>query len=360
MLFYCVAALTGVSTICIDPTGGDRYASVIEPLTALGPDHVASFMHQFCLNLAGTIRDRLTEARANWKRLLERLDQPEALRDLPQHVHVLYLAGALFALGVIESWREDGQELEYADRLDSFKLQLYELSADQLQMMHYGNRGHLQLFEKYRERVERHAIQRGTAWQVETWTFSQLLNIYLRWGYVAGLKECTEQLKRLSAEIPTLLAVAENASETVSEYTERPRFTSERPKISARRSACPSHRCHPTSKRFWRRFRRFGVAPLTSQPNFPGVEWSNGGSNSTEYTTLTKRRCCSFRPSIPIPQRFQSMTLSSGFLASSLEAAQVVARAWHESTGRLPRLNPSIAAIWSGDGCDRAPFKPAA
>jgi tetratricopeptide (TPR) repeat protein len=204
MLFNCVAALTGVCTICIDPKAGERFASVIEPLTALGPDHVASFMHQFCLNLAATVRDRVAEARENWARMLERLDRPEALRELPQNVHVLYLAGALFAQGVIESWLEEGRELEHADRLDGFKLKLYELSADQLRMMHYGNRGHLELFQRYRERVEMHAIQRGTAWQVETWTFSQLMNIYLRWGYVAGLKECTEPLKRLSAEVPTL------------------------------------------------------------------------------------------------------------------------------------------------------------
>lgn len=204
MLFNCVVALTGVCTISSDPEGGERYAAVIEPLTVLGPDHVASFMHEFCRNLSGTIRDRLTEARANWNRMMERLDRPEILKELPPHIHVLYLAGALYAAGVIESLREDGRELEMADRLDAFKLKLYELSADQLRMMHYGNRGDLPRFEHYRARVEMHAIQRGTAWQVETWTFGQLTNIYLRWGYVAGLKECTEQLKRLSAEVRSL------------------------------------------------------------------------------------------------------------------------------------------------------------
>jgi hypothetical protein len=45
------------------------------------------------------------------------------------------------------------------------------------------------------------------------------------------------------------------------------------------REAWHSARAWPTSRRFWRRFWRFGVYPLTPQPNFPGLEWSNGGSN---------------------------------------------------------------------------------
>jgi tetratricopeptide (TPR) repeat protein len=206
MLFNCVAALSGACIICSDPDGGEQYASVIEPLTALGPSHVASFMHQFCLNLTATIRDRLADARKRWIDMLGQLDGPRAVHQIPENVHVLYAAGAHFALGVIESWREEGEELKHADRLDAFRLKLYELSADQLRMMHYGNRGQLEEFQKYRERVETHAIQRGTAWQVEMWTFSQLTNIYIRWGYVAGLKECMEQLKRLSAEVPSLRA----------------------------------------------------------------------------------------------------------------------------------------------------------
>ena len=66
LLFNCVAALTGVCTICIDPEGAKRYASVLEPMTAFGPDHVATFMHEFCLNLVATVEDRLGESRARW------------------------------------------------------------------------------------------------------------------------------------------------------------------------------------------------------------------------------------------------------------------------------------------------------
>jgi Protein kinase domain/AAA ATPase domain len=204
MLFNCVAALTGVCTICTDPAAGRGYASVLEPMTALGRDHVATFMHEFCLNLVATVEDRLGEARARWQRMIARLDQPEAVRDLPRHVHGLYLGGALYAGGVLECWRDDSRALEYASRLENLKLKLYEMSADQVRMVYYANRGNFELFERYRARVEVHAIQRGTAWQVETWTQSGLITVYLRTQDAARLKECVEQLKRLSAEVPSL------------------------------------------------------------------------------------------------------------------------------------------------------------
>lgn len=204
LLFNCVAALTGVCTICLDRAQGEKYASVLEPMTALGPNHVATFMHQFCVNLMATIGDRQGEACERWTRMIDRLDRPNAARHLPENIHALYLAGALYARGVSETWRDDSRALEYANRLQSLKLKLYDMSADQLRMMHYANRGDIEEFAKYRQRVEVHAIQRGTAWQVETWTFSGLVTVYMRTQDAASLKNCAVQLERLAAEMPTL------------------------------------------------------------------------------------------------------------------------------------------------------------
>src|SRR5262249_43432261 len=159
----------------IDPALGKKYARVLAPMTALGPDHVATFMHQFCLNLVGTLSDEIGAARHRWIEMIERLDRPNAVKDLPENVFALYLAGALYARGVSECWRDDSRALECAERLETLKLKLYDMSADQVRMMYYANRGDVVLFNRYRERVEVHAIQRGTAWQVETWTFSGLV-----------------------------------------------------------------------------------------------------------------------------------------------------------------------------------------
>jgi tetratricopeptide (TPR) repeat protein len=72
-------------------------------------------------------------------------------------------------------------------------------------MVYYANRGDLEAFERYSHKVEVHAIQRGTAWQVETWKYSGLMYIHLRTGDAAGLKDCAEQLKRISADVPSLV-----------------------------------------------------------------------------------------------------------------------------------------------------------
>ncbi|MEY4575585.1 MAG: hypothetical protein RL701_288 [Pseudomonadota bacterium] len=207
LLFNCVAALTGVCTICVDQEGARTYAAVIEPLTALGPRHVASFMHRFCMNLVATLSNRLADTRDRWQLMLEELDTPATARQLPGNLHALYLAGALYARGVLECWRDDSRALEFADRLQSLQLKLYDMSADQVRMMYYANRGDSERFHEYRLRVEMHAIQRGTAWQAETWTYSGLVTVYLRTGDVAGLKECVKQCRRLCAETTSLRAM---------------------------------------------------------------------------------------------------------------------------------------------------------
>jgi hypothetical protein len=204
LLFYCVAASTGVCTVCIDPKRAQRYADILEPMRALGRDHVATLMHDFCCNLASTVRDSVGESSAQWQRLIERLDSQRPIRDLPPEVRILYLAGALYASGVMECWRDSSKALLYAQRLEDFKLRLYELSANQLRMMYYAHRGDFERAERYRERVELHAIQRGSAWQVETWTYVAMMSVYARTHNAIGVKHCAQQVERLSHEVPSL------------------------------------------------------------------------------------------------------------------------------------------------------------
>ncbi len=211
LLFYCVAALTGVCAVCIDPKRARRVADVLEPLRALGKDHVATLMHDFSTNLAITVEDRIALARARWQSMIERLDDPRAIRGLPPDVRTLYLAGALYASGVIETWRDSSRALQHAQRLEDFKLKLYELSAHQIRMMYYAHQGDTASCQKYRERVEVHAIQRGTAWQAETWAFGAMVGVYVRTRDAIGVKHCAQRLKQLSAEVPSLERVARSA-----------------------------------------------------------------------------------------------------------------------------------------------------
>jgi hypothetical protein len=215
LLFNCVAALTGVATICINPGRGAAIADVIEPLTALGKNHVATLMHQFCLNLAATVQDRIDDAYQRWTGLLARLDSNAPIENLPDNLRVFYTAGALYARGVMECWRDDSRALDYAARLDALNLKLYEMSADQVRMVYYGNQGNMVLFERYRERVEMHAIRRGTAWQAETWASGANITVFLRTHDAQRMRQSEEQLRELSREVASLQSYYDRARGTV-------------------------------------------------------------------------------------------------------------------------------------------------
>jgi hypothetical protein len=214
LLFYCVAASTGVCTVCVDPARAQRCADILAPMRALGRDHVATLMHDFCNNLAATVRDNVAAARDQWEQMIARLESSRPIRDLPPDVRTLYLAGALYASGVMECWRDSSKALQHAQRLEDFNLKLYELSANQIRMMYYAHRGAFELSERYRERVEMHAIQRGSAWQVETWTFVAMTSVYARSHNAIGLKHCAQQTERLSAEVPSLRGAARSTHGT--------------------------------------------------------------------------------------------------------------------------------------------------
>jgi hypothetical protein len=214
LLFNCVAALTGVCAVCVDSARAHRYADVLEPMRALGQNHVATLMHDFCLNLAATVQDRIGLARARWQSMIERLERREPIRDMTEDVRILYLAGALYACGVIESWRDSSKALQFAQRLEDFKLKLYDLTANQIRMMYYAHQGDFVLAAMHRERVEVHAIQRGTAWQTETWAFAAMVTVYSRVADAVGVKHCFQQLQQLSQEVPSLERVTRLAHGT--------------------------------------------------------------------------------------------------------------------------------------------------
>jgi tetratricopeptide (TPR) repeat protein len=204
LLFGSACALAGIATICIDPAGAARYAEAFEPLTALGKDHAASLLYDFCLNLSYTVRDQPDASIKRWDKFIARLQSDKPIRDLPAYARVFYLGGALYARGVVECWRESPKALEIADRLEGITLRLYALSADQLRAFYHAIAGNFERYEYFRERVEMHAVQRGTAWQVEIWAPAAMLTVHLRTRDAMRMKQCVEQLKHLYEELPSL------------------------------------------------------------------------------------------------------------------------------------------------------------
>jgi serine/threonine protein kinase/tetratricopeptide (TPR) repeat protein len=211
LYFQVVSSYAGVNTICVDPEAVLRMNPLFEPFTALGKDHIASFMYEFNQNLALTVQERFSEASRRWQACIKKLEDPNCLRGFPENIKLRYLGGALYAYGVLECWRDSPTGLAIAERLESSTTKLYQMTADQLRSIYYAHQGNRELYERYRARAEQHAIQRGSAWQIETWAPGAALTFSLRTHDAMGLKESHEQLARLEKRIPSLSLLARRA-----------------------------------------------------------------------------------------------------------------------------------------------------
>jgi tetratricopeptide (TPR) repeat protein len=212
MLFLnLLTSLAGASTISIDPFTTKKYADMIRPWTALGAKSPAMLPYKFILCLAATTTDRIGRANASWKPMIERLRDPAQCEGLPEATRLRFLGGALYASGVSECWRDGPGALRIAEELENFPIKFYRMSADQLRTVYYSNQGNLELFEHYRRRSELHAIQRGSAWQVELWNPSASITVHLRTADALGMKQSIEQVQRLVKSVPSLALLLERA-----------------------------------------------------------------------------------------------------------------------------------------------------
>lgn len=210
LLFYCASTLAGAGAVCIDSAASQRAADAIAPLAALGRNHVAALVHQFCSALAIQSRGNLHRSAQEWQRILKRLDGPRP-RGMTEIMVLHYRAGALLAYGVKATWCDGPEALQIADQLSNLGLQLYEMSADQLRAGYYANQGKLHLFEQCKQRLDMHAIRRGTTWQVETWAPSTLMTSAQRLDDALLVKRSLIDLTRLGQQVESLLPYVERA-----------------------------------------------------------------------------------------------------------------------------------------------------
>jgi tetratricopeptide (TPR) repeat protein len=208
LFFNAMGSLAAVSAICLDRDAVARCARLSEPFKVLGKNHIAGFIHEFNLTLLSTVSERLAEARERWQGVLAQLEGGGTVGNMPDQLRLRYLGGALYGLGVLESFRDSPEALKLADRLESFEIKLYHMMADQVRTVYYANQGNRELYERYRSRAELHAIQRGSAWQVETWAPGAAITASLRTYDAMSLKESYEQLRRLERRIPSLALLA--------------------------------------------------------------------------------------------------------------------------------------------------------
>lgn len=203
MLLGGTASLAGTATICLDPAAVARYADVLQPFEALGTDHAASVIHHYCRNLLACLEDHAAEPSAKLRAFVARLERPGGIRDLPDVIRASFVAGSLISLGAIEIRRAGPECLQIADRLEGFG-PLFSMNADGLRASYHASKGQLRLSHDFRKRMEVHAIQLGTAWQVEAWAPSDAIHVALRTNDAAMMKRTAEELGRLAESISSL------------------------------------------------------------------------------------------------------------------------------------------------------------
>ncbi|HMI90972.1 MAG TPA: hypothetical protein VK509_06390, partial [Polyangiales bacterium] len=210
LLVNCVTTQAGAGAVCVDAEAIRRAAAFIEPMTALGPRHITSAIHEYCLCLLGMGLEQQPEVHAGWIALLHKLEDRTQFEALPDYVRQLYRGGALFALGLVETWRDGEAPLSRAHELEALGLRIYDRAAYQIRMLYHAGRGELEQAEQCRRRMELHAIQTGSAWQVEVTVPSTLGVVYSALGDVVRLKRVAEQLEQLAArlQVPSLRRTA--------------------------------------------------------------------------------------------------------------------------------------------------------
>ncbi|MEY4508059.1 MAG: hypothetical protein RLZZ450_181 [Pseudomonadota bacterium] len=196
------AALAGTSATCLDPDSVERYAAAIKPFTALGADHAASATYEFASMIVPHVRDRPAEGSRLMRAFLKKMEGP--IRDLPDGVKANYVAGGVFMLGVLETRRDASETLELANRLEQYS-PLNAMNADQLRASYYAGRGDLERANHYKKRMEVHAVQLGSAWQVETWAPADAIKLYTRTKDATMMKRAVQELTRLGAELPSMV-----------------------------------------------------------------------------------------------------------------------------------------------------------
>ncbi len=196
--------LCGKAVVCLDRRSIEDIAHVIEPLTAFGEEHEATFCYDFCRALAMITQERLGETHRLWLDLEARLGRPGALPRLKPAARRLWDGGIQYGLGVFESFAGDPHALERARRLESDPADLNSLSAAQLRRQYHLFRGESGEAARADALIEAYALRTGTAWQAET--YSAIVTNYCAslWHDLMTSKRALDETESIAVEVPSL------------------------------------------------------------------------------------------------------------------------------------------------------------
>jgi tetratricopeptide (TPR) repeat protein len=210
-LLRSVATLVTVSGAAIDHEAEARYIAALRPFQLLGSENPAAVVFDVCSLLIALTEDRFALAHRGWSELLGRLLRTDAF---PPSVRENFLSTATFALGLLECQLDDSRALARMSQLEQLDTPRSKLATAQLGYLYYGFRGDSEKSDAYREKLEAHAVQHGSAWQMEVWSSCTASAMYGNTRDVTGNKRTLAQLDRLRRPMPSLEQYWERAAAT--------------------------------------------------------------------------------------------------------------------------------------------------
>jgi len=199
-----VTALCGMATILLDLEAVRRYAKLLEVFEGFAERWAPVGSLRFCQGLEMTLLDDHARSVACWSTLASNFEDATCYSDLPDIARSEYLGGAWFLRGVSEGYKANDDVLLCAEKLEATGLALHRIMAKQLLAAYHANRGEITQSALYQQHVELHAIQFGSAWQVEVWGPTTMSIVHVCMSDVMGLKRMSDRLQVLSRDIPSL------------------------------------------------------------------------------------------------------------------------------------------------------------
>jgi tetratricopeptide (TPR) repeat protein len=211
---YCaiVPAIVGTNNICYNIEEVERLTEAASPLRMFGKNHVACLMHDFAVAQLCMGQSREHEALAILERLAGKLQEPKVIRVIGESSrHRALLGGVLFSEGILHAYEVGTKALETARQLEEVTMNVYAMAADQVRLLHHALRGETDEVQRYRDRVEFHAIQGNATWQAENFWPVLLLAAETLCGDTIAVRRISEQLDRRSKELPSMAIYAKAA-----------------------------------------------------------------------------------------------------------------------------------------------------
>lgn len=207
LLISASSALLATSVVTLDTKTARRCAALLAPFSGMGPDKAARVISDHLRALVTVLLDHPAEAAARLKANIARLESPRPIDGLPDSARATYLAGCYLSLSVTECWKDGDSPLQLADRMERFS-PLHAMSADYVRVRYYAGQGELAHQAHFQKRMELHAVQLGSAWQIDTWAPLDAVKTALRTNDALMMKRAARELAQLVDEVPSLEAQA--------------------------------------------------------------------------------------------------------------------------------------------------------